>query len=718
MVTNVDLRVHAGAPSSRRDDDRRRALAEGYLGFGGARVLTLNDVPGSTSSLRAAQEAHDANATDVSLDIMQHTPGIGELERYVPSTHCQVPHPASPRAEDVDDHTSILHYDETTFVEGTQLAYEALESQLLTSSLTFSEVTPLKRPPPDDLDEGSPWPEDLDGGSFQKVQLSPAVSVHVTKTVSTSALTVESGDESFGRIVVPLAHCKENDAVENQGAEAFERPGKKPRLQRRIPAAPVFKPFRPPLRRAHTDVASLATPTARTVVPEAKRPDSSPMEVGFSQSSYLKTPVLVTPKQPLRQGGGQEAAAAVQLQQITEHAKPDDPGSHGGDPSVLPDYRERTPHSKPRAPFMPLPEGSAIGLAYIGELREPPHTPAIEQAHSLVSGSTPETTSELPTSYSLSDITSESSKAKLRASQRSASEVGHLRDGLEVPLGEALPENDTIRHGSYEPASALRLNIERQPADSLNGILFPSHADVASAQPLPDCDVLVLPLASDPVRPATDAADTVHPTLRQTGHQASPREAAWSSSDSSFVNLPLTIRPPEPPVSLNSFVTHITPDLSMLADQLILSERYVPILTTRDLRPLERGYWLIETSSWPRELQSTFWAFLVSTVGIGKAGWGVWCLREHAHQSALGLGNVKVFCWGEVVAHVYLMLSPPAAPVTRAAVERRSIGAAQECSQGRALLTPNTKLSKRGLRMGDQVRPIRRRQLLVDNISS
>ncbi|KAK3111653.1 hypothetical protein LTR53_012874 [Teratosphaeriaceae sp. CCFEE 6253] len=656
MVTKVDLRVHAGAPSSRRDDDRGRVLAEGYLGFGGARVLTLNDAPGSTSSLQPVREAHRANATDVSPDIMQHTPGIGELENRVPSTHHQDPHQASSRAEDMDEHTAILHYDETTFIEGTQLAYEALESQLLTSSLTFSEVTPLKRPRPDDLDEDSPWPEILDGGSFQKVLLSPAVSVHFTKTVSTSALTVESGDGSFGRIVVPPAHCKENDAVEFQGAEAFERPGKKPRLQRRIPAAPVFKPFRPPLRGAHTDVASLATPTARTVVPEAKRPDSSPVEVGFSQSSYLKTPVLVTPKLPLRQGGGQEAAAAVRLQQITEHAKPDDPGSQVGEPSVLPDYRERTPHSRLRAPFMPLPEGSAIGLAYIGEFRGPPPTPAIEQAHSLVSGSTPETTSELPTSYSLSDVTSESSKAKLRASQRSASEVGQLRDGLEVPLGDVRLEHDAVRHGSYEQASALCLNAERQPADSLNGILAPSHADVTSAQPLPDCDVLVLPLAPDSARPATDAANTVHSTLRQTGLQAPLCEAALSPSGPSFVDLPLMIRPPEPAVSLNSFVTHVTPDLSMLADQLNLSERYIPVLTTRNLRPLERGYWLIETAGWACELQSAFWAFLMSTVGIGKAGWGVWCLRERAHKSDRGLGKVKVFCWGEVVAHVYLML--------------------------------------------------------------
>jgi hypothetical protein len=34
----------------------------------------------------------------------------------------------------------------------------------------------------------------------------------------------------------------------------------------------------------------------------------------------------------------------------------------------------------------------------------------------------------------------------------------------------------------------------------------------------------------------------------------------------------------------------------------------------------------------------------------GRVGWGVWYVRELAEL------EVRVFCWGEVVRHVYLML--------------------------------------------------------------
>jgi len=117
--------------------------------------------------------------------------------------------------------------------------------------------------------------------------------------------------------------------------------------------------------------------------------------------------------------------------------------------------------------------------------------------------------------------------------------------------------------------------------------------------------------------------------------------------------LSVVIRPPDPEVTLDHFTTHVTEHLHWLTKN--VEATYSPASTSRDLRPLERGYWLLSPSSWDTQLQIDFWRFLQQMVGKGNAGWGVWCCREPA-VDGLSLGTVRVFCWGEVVQHVYLML--------------------------------------------------------------
>ncbi|CAP79790.1 Pc12g01630 [Penicillium rubens Wisconsin 54-1255] len=135
--------------------------------------------------------------------------------------------------------------------------------------------------------------------------------------------------------------------------------------------------------------------------------------------------------------------------------------------------------------------------------------------------------------------------------------------------------------------------------------------------------------------------------------------------------LPLEIHPPKPPISTAPYTTHITPTLSMLAERLNPARTYKPSSQTRPLDPLERGYWLVHlaienqiqnqdqnTRTWPYPLFHAFWSFLSDFVGRdGRAGWGVWCILEAA-PSTLSHTHVslKVYTWGEVAMHVYLLL--------------------------------------------------------------
>lgn len=111
----------------------------------------------------------------------------------------------------------------------------------------------------------------------------------------------------------------------------------------------------------------------------------------------------------------------------------------------------------------------------------------------------------------------------------------------------------------------------------------------------------------------------------------------------------LEIRPPSPPVG----VATIQPDdlvpekLARLAAQ--LSSRYRPV-ATRDVQPFERGYWLVDCTTWTPEKLADTWTFLASYVGGGLAGWGVWCRRDDNHAW------IRLYCWGHLVKHTYLLL--------------------------------------------------------------
>ncbi|KAL2143015.1 hypothetical protein VTI28DRAFT_412 [Corynascus sepedonium] len=94
----------------------------------------------------------------------------------------------------------------------------------------------------------------------------------------------------------------------------------------------------------------------------------------------------------------------------------------------------------------------------------------------------------------------------------------------------------------------------------------------------------------------------------------------------------------------------ITDVLASLARELNLERRFRPESQVRELRPLERGYWLVDCSTWDPDLKRSAWAFLADYLGKGAAGWGTSCRRDRDFSS------IRLYCWGCVVGHMYLVL--------------------------------------------------------------
>lgn len=129
----------------------------------------------------------------------------------------------------------------------------------------------------------------------------------------------------------------------------------------------------------------------------------------------------------------------------------------------------------------------------------------------------------------------------------------------------------------------------------------------------------------------------------------------------------LEIHPPRPKTSTRAFSTHLTYSLSTIASILPLAKHFQPLILTRPLRTLERGHWLVPISGWNQGLKTEFWTYMGQFVGErGQAGWGTWCVREFVRVRDDGDDGgdeerrveevLKVYCWGEVVGEIWLLL--------------------------------------------------------------
>lgn len=122
-----------------------------------------------------------------------------------------------------------------------------------------------------------------------------------------------------------------------------------------------------------------------------------------------------------------------------------------------------------------------------------------------------------------------------------------------------------------------------------------------------------------------------------------------------FSKLPIDAVPPPPAISVASPVvlpSQITRHLEAIKTN--NPGRFKPVKIRRSLESDERGYWRIDCNRWHPSMQQEFWSSLCEHVCSGRIGWGTTLHREP--NSAHGLGLVRLYCWGEVVEHMWLLM--------------------------------------------------------------
>jgi hypothetical protein len=121
-----------------------------------------------------------------------------------------------------------------------------------------------------------------------------------------------------------------------------------------------------------------------------------------------------------------------------------------------------------------------------------------------------------------------------------------------------------------------------------------------------------------------------------------------------FSMLPVYVVAPAPAISVtraNTLPSQITKHLAAIKTK--DPDRFEPTKARRALNSDERGYWLFECTRWSSELQLEFWKSLHEHVCSGRVGWGTTLYRET--ESDRTLGRIRLYCWGEVVEHMWLL---------------------------------------------------------------
>lgn len=534
MEICTKLLVHAGAPSSREEDEAYIAQAEAYLAIEGTGRLTTTSTSWEARSLPVI-------ATRVGLTGRSHEDSttISVIETQIQSSG-KVNQHGQAGSQRISAKRSRVP-DSFEYIEDTQLAYSALESQLFTSSAAIARAVPAQ------------------------------------PRVLESAATVAS---SAGDSRPVLRHQAGSSRVE---------------------------------RTPHTGNSAQCTPRTSPW----RRAGSAPI----SESSYIATPLLERTSKRVRQN----SPGRVDFQ----------PGS-----------RIRKPE------WYALPESATSGQA---------STPVLVQSGDENSAEgtiiSDETTSELPTSYSISDLVSNSRSNSLQDRARSNSDPGPLSHSLEdntfnPPSDSLQSQPHAVR--SEDRAAGLRtseleeINAEYRQLD-VGAILKHVQEQVphisARAFAYPDNENDVRARYDQP--PANNVAE----------------------AEPDLLELAAEIHAPQPKTSVEPFKTHVTKELQSLHD--LFAAKFCPVMVSRQISVHERGHWLVDCSSWRTTKKLALWRHLETWIGNGSAGWGIWCTRgadQHlVPRDSLGQASgiadtrgefrlLRVYCWGEVIGHLYILL--------------------------------------------------------------
>lgn len=107
----------------------------------------------------------------------------------------------------------------------------------------------------------------------------------------------------------------------------------------------------------------------------------------------------------------------------------------------------------------------------------------------------------------------------------------------------------------------------------------------------------------------------------------------------------------EPAVANHRLGPRAPQHLEKLAESMQMGRKYRPKYQAREMRPFERGYWLMRLDGWEFEEKVKAWGFLGNYIRRDdKAGWGTRACRDESWDW------IRLYGWEHIAAELYALL--------------------------------------------------------------
>lgn len=207
-----------------------------------------------------------------------------------------------------------------------------------------------------------------------------------------------------------------------------------------------------------------------------------------------------------------------------------------------------------------------------------------------------------------------------------------------------------VSHGNLSHAAALNLDSSpsaRKPQ---------SHAlqGPTSIENVDDVDVDVEDVTADsgadkaPSGSNSAALPAVHRSTIPATPAANKSACAVDSNDWAHETQLIST---EPAVASHRLGPKAPQHLEKLAESMQMGKKYRPKYQARDMRPFERGYWLMSLVGWDFEEKVKAWGFLGNYIRRDdKAGWGTRACRDESW------GWIRLYGWEHIAGELYMLL--------------------------------------------------------------
>jgi len=260
------------------------------------------------------------------------------------------------------------------------------------------------------------------------------------------------------------------------------------------------------------------------------------------------------------------------------------------------------------------------------------------RAYERDAGNTSETREPMPDSFESSRLPSSPSPNK-RPRRNADTASG---SGSHDPPFTQDPNLDLKR--KWPESSSGEIRTSSAPPRAVDDSAMPANVPLPSLPMSPRKRQRTANLASENIVITTSMPSSQIAKELRSSPPSTEKISAWSNA--------LEIRPAPPATSTADLdpETFITDDMHRLAARMPAARLFCPVAQSRDLRPMERGYWSLNCDSWDDGLRSRCWNYLGDRVTKNRLGWGVWCIRDADHLT------LRVYCWGIIVDYIYLLL--------------------------------------------------------------